>query len=345
MAKLSHERLAALRQAQSLVASGRTAQDAARAVGASVATLNRWRQLYAEGGLAALEPRKSPGRPPVARLLSAEAAAFVKQHAIREGSARNAFDKVAFRHDCPEELREYLLTRRSLPPSLLRLAHVTADLKALHAGPRHLELAGPVNLRDMTEIMPDGTRREILAGDWWELDDMSLNQPFWFEADPQDFAGDPLAQRYGKSLGRQSLWAMDVRSGKWLGFELIGRRRDAYRAEDILRFLRRLFTDHGLPRRGLRLERGIWRSNKVLGVKVDAKERAALDPELAALLAVMGEDYERPEMAEDDKQALVSGLASLGLEVVHAWTPKQKGLIEGGFNFLQRNINMAVGHA
>lgn len=345
MALDATQRLHAIRTHAELVEAGCTPSEAARRVGASAASLDRWRKAYKEGGLAALAPRKSPGRPARAAELTDEQIAFVRQVAAKEGSARLAFDRLAFAPGCSDELRDYLLATRDLPPSLMRLCHITAAAKALHQGPRHLQLAGPVNLRDMTELMPDNTRREILAGDWWEMDDMSLNQPFWFDCDPEDFQGDPMAQRYRRSLGRQSLWAVDVRSGKVLGFELIGRRRDAYRAEDILRFLRRLFADHGLPRRGLRLERGTWKSSRIKGIKVDAKNGPALDPEQASLMAALGEDYERPEMAEEEKQVVIGGLAKLGLEVVHAWSPKQKGIIEGSFNNLQRIINSFAGHA
>ena len=97
--------------------------------------------------------------------------------------------------------RNALAERRLAMVQLLRSTH--PQVRAVHQGDRHLQLNGAVNLRDMTELMPDSTRRPIQPGDWWEFDDMSLNQPFWFDCDPEDFQGDPMAQRYRRSLGRQ----------------------------------------------------------------------------------------------------------------------------------------------
>lgn len=330
------ERLALLQQVGALMAGGRSAADAAREVGLSPATLSRWQAAYRAGGLTALAPGKSTGRRPLAELLSAKAIQELRQNYLKTKSVRLCFDVFATSPECPEELREQLLAKRDLPPSLMRLVTVNPQVRAVHQGDRHLQLNGAVNLRDMTELMPDSTRRPIQPGDWWEFDDMSLNQPFWFDADPEDHPGDPLVAKHGKSLGRQSLWSIDVASGKWLGYELIGRRRDAYRAEDILRFMRRLFQTHGLPRRGVRLERGIWKSRRVRGVEITAHQRAALGDGEAMLTA----DYDLPDMGEEEQAVVVGGLQQLGLEVVYCWSPRQKGIIEGGFDHLQDIINL-----
>ena len=197
--------------------------------------------------------------------------------------------------------------------------NVTPQVKDKFRGPRRFELNGITTHRSMDEQLESGELRAIQPGDWWEMDDMSVNLPFWFES---PFGTDRLAERHGVGLGRQSLCAMDIASGKWLGFELIGRPRDAYRAEDILRFLRRLFTEYGTPRRGLRLERGIWQSKRLTGYAVTDGGAAE-------------EEVQRPGMDEPERERIVGGIEALGIRVQYVHSPKAKGFIESGFNFLQ----------
>lgn len=336
---LAAERLEKLRQYQALRAAGRPAAVAAVQVGASLPTLSRWASAYAEGGVAALEPGKSSGRPALASLMTEAGIAQVREWALKMDSVALAWQVYSTEAGCPDEIREAVAGGR-IPPSLQALASANAHIKDLHRGPRTFQLNGQKARRDMSELMPDGSRREIQPGDWWELDDMSLNQPFWFKARAEDCPGDKLAERYGKSLGRQSLWCIDVASGMWLGCELLGRRRDSYRAEDILRFLRRLFEDHGLPRRGLRLEQGIWKSKRIKGIEITGK--ADVDAALAE--SSIFHDFDQPAMPEPELNAIVGGLASIGLEIVHARTPGQKGIIETSFRHLQKVVNLA-GHA
>jgi hypothetical protein len=337
--KTAAERLQFLRALAERMSQGECLDAAAATLGVPGPTARRWRNAYASGGIAALEPRKSCGRPALADLMPEEGIAKVKALALKCESVAMAWAVYSMDAECPDEIREAVSAGR-VPPSLLALAKPTPEIHALHRGPRTFQLNGQKARRDMTELMPDGSRREIKAGDWFELDDMSLNQPFWFNARAEDCPGDKLVERYGKSLGRQSLWCIDVASGKWLGFELLGRRRDSYRAEDILRFLRRVFEDHGLPRRGLRLEQGIWKSKRIKGVAITGK--ADVDAALAE--SSVFQDFDQPAMPKPELDAIVGGLASIGLEVVHARTPGQKGIIETGFRHLQKVINLA-GHA
>jgi transposase-like protein len=335
----AHERLAALNAYVAAVEAGERPATAARKLGVSPATIYRWQAEYRAGGLQALAPGKSSGRRPLAEMIPPEGVRALRALYLKTKSVRLSLDLWAADPACPEALRERLLATRDVPPSLMRLVTVHAQVRAAHQGERHLQLGAAVNLRDMTELMPTGERRAIQPGDWWELDDMSLNHPYCFPADPEDYPDDPMVAKYGLALARQSLWAVDVASGKWLGFELVGRRRDAYRAEDILRFLRRLFQTHGLPRRGLRLERGIWKSKRIAGVQITPAARREY-PEAEAILAA---DYERPEMPEADQTALVGGLSQLGIHVVHTWSPRGKAIIEGSFDHLQ-DIANAMGH-
>lgn len=300
---------------------------ACRAAGVNQATYMRWRGAYKEQGLDGLAPRTDRcGRKPAFDAFDPEAQQKLVQLYVRTGSQALALQ--LFRDDplCPAPLRDWIdertaseRSRHQIPPSLRQLMSVAPAIHDKFRGPRRYELNSVTTLRSMEEQLDGGDARAIEPGDWWEMDDMSVNLPFWYES---PFGTDRLAERHGVGIGRQSLCAMDIASGKWLGFELIGRPRDAYRAEDILRFLRRLFTEYGLPRRGLRLERGIWQSKRMTGYSVSETGTAE-------------EAVERPGMEEPERERVIGGLKALGIEVSYVHSPKAKGFIESGFNFLQ----------
>jgi len=339
------ERLAILRGIAELESNGESFTAACKRFNVSRSIVTFWRRAYAAGGLQALDDRKSTGRPPISAALSTEAIAKVRELVLKTDSVKLAYEIFANDPLCPDSVRDSIQSPKSsghhIALSLRRAACITPEVKALHRGEKTFDSMGFVNLRDMTELMPDGTRRPIMAGDWWELDDMSMNQPFRYALAPdsktRQGTADRLAQRYGCGIGRQSLWAMDVASGKFLGFELIGRARDAYRAEDILRFLRKLFTSWGLPRRGLRLERGVWKSRRIRGVEIDMSGWEQADKEDYAEVI---QDYEHPEMEETERKVIVGGLQKLGLEIVYCWNSHQKGLIESSFDHLQSLMNV-----
>jgi hypothetical protein len=309
---------------------------ACRAAGVNQATYLRWRAAYKELGEDGLIPGRSTGRKPKFDPALFTAAAQQKLVQLFVKTRSHALALTLFRHDplCPAELREWIHTaadegrsRHAIPPSLRQQMHVTPAVHDKFRGPRTYQLNAITTLRGDFETLADGTRRTIEPGDWWVFDDMSVNFPFWF-ASP--FGTSKLAQRHQVDLGRQTLCAMDVASGKWLGVEVVGRPRDAYRAEDILRFCRKLFTDYGLPRRGLRLERGVWKSKRITGYEVTETQAVELQEERAG-------------MAEEEQQRVTGGLQALGLELQYTTSAKGKGEIESGFNFLQRVMEGALG--
>ena len=338
------DRLKALRQFQDLRSSGVPVDEAATLAGASAATLYRWAAAYQAGGIAELEPGKSSGRKARAEAeeLGDEVTGYLRRIALKTGSERRAIRLLADQAFCPEGLREYILERArsrcgTYAPSLHKACKTPAVMAAVLRGKKATGYAGFQGRRNGNELLADGTAKPVMAGDWWEFDDMSWNQPFWFELPPGIKAeetvfpsldderlawakqrgitrvgtGDKLALKHGVAMGRQSLMAQDVRSGMWLGVEMIGRGKDAYRAEDILRFMHRLFQDHGLPRRGIRLERGVWMSRMIAGSATPVEGFA-------------------PE-----EDAVFNGIRDLGIEVVYCFTTGQKGHIETGFKNLQ----------
>jgi transposase-like protein len=340
-----NERLAIIRGVADLESQGYTFTLACDHFKVSRSTVTFWRRKYAAGGLQALENKESSGRPPISAALSPEAITKIRELVLKTDSVKLAYEIFSNDPLCPDQVRESIqgpkVSGHDIALSLRRVAYITPEVKALHRGEKTFDSMGFVNLRDMTELMPDGTRRPIKAGDWWELDDMSMNQPFRYPLSPdaqtRQGTADRLAQKYGCGIGRQSLWCMDVASGKFLGFELIGRARDAYRAEDILRFLRKLFTSWGVPRRGLRLERGVWKSRRIRGAEINMTGWDQADRDDYAEVI---QDYEHPEMEETERKVIVGGLQKLGLEVVYCWNSHQKGLIESSFDHLQSLMNV-----
>jgi hypothetical protein len=232
---------------------------------------------------------------------------------VRTGSARLALLRFADDQLCPAPLGAMLRRGAQPRPLMAVIRTITPELEALDRGPAHYQ--GTITgLRALEEELQNGTRVPLRPGDVWELDDMSTNYPFWFEC-----AG---VGKHGTVLGRQGLYCGDVPSSKWLGVELVGRPRDAYRAEDILRFLRKLMVAYGKPRR-LRIERGVWRARAIKGWS----DEEATD----------GSDGTNGSngMEEAEKALLQDGLKALGIEVIYCYTPGQKGWIESNFNRLQ----------
>lgn len=237
----------------------------------------------------------------------------------RTGSARLALLRFADDELCPAPLG-MMLRRGAQPRPLMAIIRViTPELEALDRGPGHYQ--GTITgLRALEEELQNGQRVPLRPGDVWELDDMSTNYPFWFECQG--------VGKHSAVLGRQGLYCGDVASSKWLGVELVGRPRDAYRAEDILRFLRKLMQAYGKPRR-LRIERGVWRAKVIKGWADEGDEGT--------------EGTKTPAMDEAEKALLQDGLKALGVDVIYCYTPGQKGWIESNFNRLQQVLPTFVG--
>lgn len=296
---------------------------ACKIVGVSVATLWRWRKRFGVAGVDGLTDGRAgaSGRPAIAADLTPDAAAYVRRLAVASGSVASAFAELAASAEiCPPTIQAYLdgrASRHRIATSLRRAVAVTPEIDAMRHGPKRFDERAYIGMRDMTQIdLLTGQRVPILPGDWWEFDDQSTNQPFWFELHEKEVrtrqgTADALATRHGCGLGRQGLFAVDIATGRWLACELVGRPRDAYRAEDILRFMRRLFEDYGLPRRGIRLERGVWKSNALTGTT---------------------------ELPDSERRAVVAGLSNLGIHVEYVYKSRGKPFVEGGFDHLQTRM-------
>lgn len=237
---------------------------------------------------------------------SSEAAASGR----RTGKVSVALARFAEEPECPPDLAERLRLGALPAPLVAYLRRITPEMEARVRGEKNFKLNGIVSRRDDTVRLPDGRRAPITAGFLVEFDDMSSNQPFYVEHSD----GSTL-------LSRQGLYARDVKSGRWLGVELIARPREAYRAVDILRFIRRLMMIYG-KFDVLRLERGIWAARSLKGWKIT--DNGAVE-----------EDLERPPMDQVEHARLQAGLEAIGVHVQSVTSAHRKGALESSFNYLQ----------
>ncbi|MBB5351079.1 hypothetical protein HNR46_001313 [Haloferula luteola] len=288
------------------MASGQSLRAACALVKCSPSTFQTWAAKLAEADGDAHEAfsrRRPSGRPPSFQA-DEDTLNILRWHRLSKESMEVALHFACHDARVPADLREILLgiSERSLvsgsrphfPPSVRRAFHVTDEELARFRGKKATQNVEMMTPRGVIWFDEDGEAHDLLPGQLWELDDYSTNQPYYWT--------DPLTAE--TNLGRQVLAAIDYTLAGWLGFDHIGRERDAYRGEDIVRFLGRLFSAHGLPL-FLRLERGSWESSFVHGLEVEgmADRWGALD-------------------------ALV--------HIQHTWKSKGKGLIESSFNPLQR---------
>lgn len=294
-----------LESALALIATGLSCKKAAARVGVPNATLARWVSRVAECGGdvdEALAPRET-GRPVIFAPNEFEVS-LARWYRLNKESLTVAAYFFARDERVRPEIREVIesIEERALaqgkeeqwPDSVRRAFRVTEQERADFRGKKHAQQCEMITRRGMFEILADGSSREILPGETWELDDYSANQPYVFK--------DPSSG--GLLLGRQVLACRDLSAARWLGFDHIGRERDAYRGEDILRYIERLVRAWGKPKR-LRLERGSWESSAVHGIEVEGISGRWGD--LRDIIAIE-----------------------------HVFKSKGKGIIEGGFNVLQR---------
>ncbi len=273
----------------------------------------KWKEFEKHGKIKSRVAENS-GRRSISELLPDDDAAELRLKIAAGTSAIYALERYAKTERCPPALAAYILKPRQSPDSFSKVLRArikpTAEQVAFAQSGQNYR-AQTYTPRDNT-LVEGGVRRVWDPGDVWEFDDMDLNYPFHYE-NPE--GTNALATRHGVGIGRQGLYCVDAASGRFLGVELIARDGGAYRAEDILRFFRKLFSIYGLPRVGLRLEKGVWKSKGINGVSI-----AIID----------GETQERLK---------ISFAAEFGITIEFAEGPQGKGLIESWFRHFQKAMD------
>jgi hypothetical protein len=296
---------------------------ASKQLGVSHSRIIDWKRRFERDGLDGLIPKQAErcGRKPLA-VLSPDHQAHVQRLVI--DTDPNTGDRIsvslalrifAQSDKCPEDVAAAILkprkSKHTLTPTLKRQAKITAESKQLHRGDKNFALNGYSQPRSLTWIDLDGSEKQILGGDIFEPDDMTLNQPWFVEwHDPAD----PCSAKFGVRLLRgQLLVIIDVGTQRILGFLLLARQKDSYRAEDIWSWFGQIFRDYGLPRVGIRMERGIWESRAIHG------------------LPILDETWTH--------ERRIGGLSDLGVRKIASFSPKTKS-IESLFNSLQKVLGV-----
>lgn len=201
----------------------------------------------------------------------------------------------------PEYVQHFNLNFRRHKSYVPETIREEVAAKAEMAGPyyrgeRQAILAGPYINRSHDDYFP---------GDWFSADDLTI--PVYFRS--VDSAGEPIVTR-GECLVK-----IDLRTGYILGYVLIAGK---YNSRHIRGLMLRVHDEHGLPRKGLYYENGIWKARLIAG----ADKRSNVP-------------WRETEM----------GLREFGidLQLRHARLPRAK-TIEGIFGILQDRMEIEPGY-
>ena len=248
-------------------------------------------------------------------------------HSRRTGSMALTLERFADSQLCPGHLGAKLRAGSQPAPLLRLLRTFTAELEQKVRGEGHYQLASFVGRRSQDIELENGELVAAQPGKLWVFDDMSTNLPFWFELPPDvatAAAHQKLAARHGCAVGRQGLYAATwTPSGLcWLGVELLGRVRDAYTSDIILRFFRRLMQTYGKPD-VIVLEQGVWKARNINGQSPRPQTQDPIPSE---------------GLTDTDRHYLQDGLRGLGTRLIYVFSPRGplKAQLECGFNYLQR---------
>lgn len=296
-----HKKAAVVTHAREALAAGTSLARVALDLRVHKGTLAKW--LARE----CLEPDYSRCGRPRKFVLSEVERCALRALALMHGSFAFAIERFVLDAECSEQTREIIAAeldkaaqeqrRPRWPESLRREIMPRADEEALFRGSRTFASTEHSPRKGMFWEDAEGHHIPIRSLDVWTMDDYSTNQPYIIETEE------------GPRLCRQVLAALDVYSAGWLSVEMIGRERDAYRAEDILRFIERTIDGAGTMPLALLLERGRWDSKAIHGIALDD----------------LGPAFEGKTWGALDDL----------FHIEHGFSSRHKAVIESSFNFLQ----------
>lgn len=295
-----HARPQLVMQVQALMQrEGLSLRSACATVGIAPASFMRWEKQVATHGT--VVDGRPTGRVGAFDRMSDEECNALRHWHLVKGSLPLAIEFFVDDPSCGPDTRlalQALLDKAAsdrkplnIPPSLRKAGAVSDEEHAIFRGKKAASDYDVIERRGLTIKDAQGRILPLLPNSIWESDDMSSNEPFRF-----------VGAEGQERVGRQSLFTIDVFSARWLGFDAIGRERDAYRVEDIADHMRELVMAWGLPL-VWRLERGVWESHWLHGIDLGN-----------------GQTW--------------GGLGEL-FSIEHTWRTRGKGTVESSFNLLQ----------
>lgn len=259
-------KLEALRAVAGLEESGLSLTKACRMAGVKPGNISRWRALYAKGGAAALEDKKSTGRRPVCDW-PAEDVQAIREVYLRTnrgdgvGSMSHAVRRCLFEGKVSEDTAVALsrpsASKHYIPSSLRKELEIAPSVIRHHRSPRNAALSGAY-VPGSVRLTSDGSRR-LYAGERYSFDDGSQNQVVVV---PWPYGGSKEADKFGHRTCRgQWLVAHDDATGMIVGWVFTLRPRDSYRDPDALGLMYRVARDVARPDEAV-CEGGVWQSKR-----------------------------------------------------------------------------------
>jgi hypothetical protein len=246
-------------------------------VGVSRATYHRYAKEVKQGE-ACISDRDLGGRPAKFQLTTEEVTRLRYLVSRYDGSFDYAIKKAAHDTHFSPEVRGMILDiqdraarrgqKERWPEALRRLGRVTpAEMDELR-GKKHSEKTTLMPRIGLYGIDANGEKIFMKANSSWSMDDESINRPYLVRCNVHPDIIDQVDERYHWKLCRQVLKVKDIYSRAWLGMMGVGRERDQYRGEDILRFIKFTADAWGTLPEELILEQGRWKGNALQGVEV-----------------------------------------------------------------------------
>jgi len=267
------DRLAVLTTVQTLMKGGQSQNLACGLAGVPVPTFKRWLKLWEAGGLEALHPGKSTGRPPLVQLTETEALnlrrLYVKTNRSKGKGSKTVAARVFAQTDqCSEDLREAILKPRSSKHTITRVIKRAMDMTHgvvdMHRHPGNFTLGlsqntGTMRMKRGFDADCNMTLERLRGGERQSWDDASIN---FCVTVPWPTGGDRCSDKFGVKVGRfQLLAGIDDATRFCPGFSFVIRAQGSYRGNDTIGAMARTWMDDVQPDKCI-LERGTWESQK-----------------------------------------------------------------------------------
>lgn len=303
------EKAAAVARVDQYLLAGQSLNAACKLASVPKASYKGWKRKLDAHGLIRDDRTLSSGRKAKFQLTETETNAL-RGLTMKHNSFAFAVEVFARSPQCSDATSEMITSvlteaqrhqrQPKFPLALQRLAR-SSDLEDdMIRGPKAADGHADGSTKGMFWETLEGELRPIGPMAVWQLDDYSTNQPYAI----------PTLEN-GQRLCRQILAALDVYSSGWLGVHHVGRERDAYRVEDILRFILHLIDAHGTMPEALMLEQGRWKAEAILGIELP------------------------------DGSGRRWGALNDLFHVIHGYTSRHKAALESNFRILQTALRLS----